>query len=67
MKIVYIGDQLLLDLHNFSLTANARNSPQSKCASRESIRISTNPKFKVFIIGPKRLPYTMNGSPGLDD
>ena len=56
MKIVCIGDQLLLELHNFSLTANARNSPDSKCASRESIRISANPKFKVFKIGPKRFP-----------
>ena len=56
MKIVCIGDQLLLDLHNFSLTANARNSPQSKCASSESIRISDNPKSKDFIIGPKRFP-----------
>ena len=56
IRKVYIEDQLLLEFCNFNLTAYARYSPDSKCASRESMRNSANPKFKVFINGPKRFP-----------
>ena len=30
IRAVYKGDQLLLELHNFSLTVNAKNNPDSK-------------------------------------